>query len=347
VFNVVGRKKQREKQSKKRRIKTADYVNNFVLSPSELNDFVDCSIDDEYVNRTKRRFSSTMSTSSCSSSSTLLCDEQVSKRSKRAENTKRDDMLVVANKQYSFDTFKSLRRTNYLKELNELKTKSNNQQMSKQKANMKKSQMLKVLSKSAQQIKLMRKAACKSHIQRSRSSSTSSSSWFDNERENFNRAPTPATSSYHRQSTNDLFDINNIVLPHNIKLNTIKSVYLPKSIDVTTPKWRVVCIESTVHTSEMVASQEEPSSDELENIQDLEFIRRHELAELKERFNHLYKKLKTDLKHNKHKTAHVDAANLIDSISDLSDDSNIKCVNEFRTLVNRLELELYQTTKKE
>jgi hypothetical protein len=328
----------KEKQENRKRIKKEDYLNSFVLSPSELYDFVDYSIG-EYANRTKRRFSSTMSTSSslCSSSSTLLCDEQLRKKVKLSEKDENNIMKrsLIVGKQYSFDTFKSLRQSNYLKELNH-KSKSINTSISTQKMNIKKIRAVKALSKTSQ-IKMINSAR-KSHV-RSRSSSTSSSSWFDNERENLNRAP----PSFHRQSTSDLFDINNIVLPHNIKLNTIKSVYLPKQIDVTTPKWRLVSIQPTEHTSEIVSNHETTLS-ELENIQDVEFIRRHELAELKERFNHLYKKLKADLKHNKHK-AHQTDVSFLDSISDLSDDSNIKCVNEFRTLVNRLELDLYQNKK--
>jgi hypothetical protein len=97
--------------------------------------------------------------------------------------------------------------------------------------------------------------------------------------------------SYFLNNPNNKFDINNIVLPNDV-LNNCRIV--PHVIsNVPTPRWRCINNEDEKNKETMTADIEEVDDDQV-------YLRRHELAELEERYS-LFCKLDKKNRKNKQK----------------------------------------------
>jgi hypothetical protein len=129
----------------------------------------------------------------------------------------------------------------------------------------------------------------------------------------------------------DKFDINNIVIPS--ELINGKVIDTIKPIDVKTPKWREIKLETCV------------DSDSNELVDDEIFIKRHELYELKERYHQLYKKIvcskdvneKVDVNDHTKRRRRSASISLAPNTANLNDTSKKNSLEKLKDLVQKLE----------
>jgi len=86
--------------------------------------------------------------------------------------------------------------------------------------------------------------------------------------------------NYYISNPHNKFDINNIVIPHDMLSNSKQVHYEIKNLHVPTPRWRLLELDEPVLSDELPAHE---TNEQLEALDDLTFINRHKLKELKER----------------------------------------------------------------
>ena len=126
----------------------------------------------------------------------------------------------------------------------------------------------------------------------------------------------------------DKYDIDNILIPSEMISNSLQiDSSILKPINVPVPKWREAPVEP-LSRDDILIIQEDLSDDT--------FVKRHELAELNERYNSVCKYIENKQKQYKHSASFsrewFDKENNLDSLS----------VDEFKRLISRLESECKQ-----
>ena len=149
-------------------------------------------------------------------------------------------------------------------------------------------------------------------------SSRSSSNFTSNSETNLNirtsHAPSKAAhklSYYYNSNHANKFDINNIVIPYEMMNNSISGV---KAQNVATPKWR---LESS---SSFTKLDDNEIDTNVECLNEEEFVKRHELYELKERYATLYKKLEKEKQEKSKLQQH--STNSIENVSHTNNNNN-------------------------
>ena len=150
-------------------------------------------------------------------------------------------------------------------------------------------------------------------------SSSSSSNFTSNSETNLNirtaHAPSKAAhklSYYYNSNHANKFDINNIVIPYEMMNNSISGV---KAQNVATPKWRIESSSSSFTTLE-----DNEIETDVECLNEEEFVKRHEIYELKERYATLYKKLEKEKQEKSKLQQH--STNLIENVSHTNNNNN-------------------------